>query len=174
MRTLASLGMIACALFARDGAAQSSTLEGYHLGQTWSEIGRAIPCQLDSLPDNWKAKVKSCWPNGDTVRLWFVRDTLYEVSYVPAVDDTLPAEVLWNRHWKEWSIARYGAPDSVTTSGTHLSQVTAFWHKGSTFVQIEILSAPGGHAGLVHVELCGARTRIACRSSWLGLPLVGQ
>src|SRR2546427_226655 len=100
MKTLASLGMMACALFVRDAAAQSSTLEGYRLGQGWSEIGRAIPCQADSLPDKWKVKVKSCWPSGGTVRLWFVRDTLYEVSYVPAGGDTLPAEVQWNRHWK--------------------------------------------------------------------------
>jgi hypothetical protein len=177
LRTLGAYALT-CGILLRGVAAQNWTLEGYRLGQRWTEIGRAMPCQQDSLPDKWAVKVKSCWPNGDSVRLWFVRDTLSEISYVPAgaagLGDTLPAEVQWSRRWKKWSIARFGAPDSVTSSGTHTSQVTAFWHKGPTLAQVEIISAPGGHPGFVHVELCGVGAHIRCRSSWFGLQLVAS
>ncbi len=164
--------------------APAQTLQGYHLRQSWAEVGRAIPCRTDSLPDTWRIKVKDCSPSGGDVRLTFIRDTLYLISYVPDADstrpvtpdDTLPADALWNRRWKAWSIRRFGAPDSVTTStgnavGPHVQQVTAFWHKGSTFVQIEIMSVPGRSSGYVHAELCQELPGLECKSSWFGLQL---
>ena len=169
--------LTASMIFPRNLTAQRGTLVGYRLGQTWSDIGRAVPCSTDSLPDAWKVKVTDCWPRGNAVRLTFVRDTLHLISYVPqdtVPDDTLAAEDLWNRRWKAWTIARYGEPDSVTTSGTHLRQITAFWRKTSTSVQLEIISAPGGHASFVHLELCEEGLGLTCESSWFGLQLHAQ
>ena len=176
MRRWAAILVTASAGFARNVPAQGFTLAGYSLGQTWSQVGRTIPCRVDSIPDSWRVKVKDCWPAGNAVRLTFVRDTLRLISYVPNADDTVPAdtmssEVLWNRYWKQWTVSRYGQPDSVTTSGARIVQVTAFWRRASTSVQLEIISVPGGHASFIHVEICSAGPGLRCESSALGLQL---
>src|SRR2546422_9436771 len=107
------------------------SLMGYRLGETWWRIARTLPCEADSLPPNWQVKVKHCLPNAGAVGLWFVRDTLFLISYVPGsdrpvwpvpADDTFPADMLWNRHWKQWSIARFGEPDSVSMDGDNLDR----------------------------------------------------
>lgn len=173
--------MCAFALVACVAVAQSApALAGYHLGDTWSRIGRAMPCQTDSLPPDWKLKVKHCLPSGGTVALWFVRDTLYQINYSPfadsagplSSDDTLPTDLLWSRRWKQWSIARFGQPDSVTTFGTNprrLMHVIARWRKSWGFVQVGIMSASASsEAPWVTIDFCGNRW-VKCESSWIGL-----
>lgn len=155
------------------------SLAGYRLGETWSSIGRAMPCETDSLAPSWKVKIKRCLPNGSIVGLWFVRDTLYLISYVPHADeigpvhpvDTLPADLLWSRRWKQWSTARYGTPDSVSmTTGRTIDtrQVTAVWHRGLRFAELQIISYPGGQQDYVAVSLCDGGF-VRCRSTWLRL-----
>jgi hypothetical protein len=172
--------MCVFALLARVAVAQSvPALAGYHLGDSWSRIGRAMPCQTDSLPPNWKMKVKHCLPSGGSVALWFVKDTLYQINYTVAQSadpvssgNTLPADLLWSRRWKQWSIARFGEPDSVITEGTNprrLMQVIARWRKSWGFIQVGIMSASAsGEAPWVTIAFCGDRW-VKCEASWIGL-----
>jgi hypothetical protein len=179
----AKLMVFMCALALLPGGALAQNvpaLAGYHLGDRWSRIGRATPCQTDSLPPNWKTKVKHCLPSGGTVALWFLRDTLYEIHYSPfadsagprSSDDTLPADLLWSRRWKQWSIARFGKPDSVTTEGTNpsrLMHVIARWRKSWGFIQMGIMSvSASGQAPWVTIAFCGNRW-VTCKSSRIGL-----
>jgi len=153
-------------------------LAGYHLGDTWSRIGRAMPCQPDSLPPDWNVKVKHCWPG--TLALWFLRDTLYQINYtLPdsalSPDASLPADALWDRRWKQWSIRRFGEPDSVKVERTdpndprRLMQVIVRWRKPSVSVQLTIMTVTGSReAPWVHISVCGERW-VKCESSWIGL-----
>ena len=184
--------LIAVVLLALPQSAEAQTrstapsLMGYRLGETWSSIGRAMPCQPDSLPPDWALKVKHCLPSGGTLALWFLKDTLYQINYNPfadsagpvSSDDTLPADVLWSRRWKQWSIARFGEPDSVVSQGTNprrLMQVIARWRERWGVIQVGILSASAsGQAAWVEVDLCGERARVRCASSWLGLQSVAR
>jgi len=181
MRTLGVGVVIGMLLTAehRDASAQvGADLMGYRLGETWSGMGRAMPCRVDSLPARATVKVKDCWPGGNTVRLTFLRDTLFLISYIPGADDTLPptagemlpAEALWNRRWKQWSIARFGEPDSVTTHSAGGSvEVRAYWLRASKFAQLGIVSMQR-QASFIHVDLCGEIVAgVKCVSSWLGL-----
>ncbi len=173
------VGVLLLAPHRRAEAQVGPDLMGYRVGDTWSLIGRAMPCRIDSLPAKWTVKVKDCWPSGGIVRLTFVKDTLFLISYIPGADDTLPptadetlpAEVLWNRRWKQWSIAHFGAPDSVNTSsaGKATGQVIAYWHKASRFAQVGVSSVPG-QAWFVKIDACGEIVAgVRCVSSWLGL-----
>lgn len=172
--------MCAFALVSRVAVAQSvPALAGYHLGDTWSRIGHPMPCQTDSLPPDWKTKVKHCLPSGGTIALWFVTDTLYEINYSPFADSAgsmsdarLPADVLWSRRWKRWSIARFGEPDSVSTEGTNPGrpmEVSARWRKRWGLISVVILSVSASReTPLVTITLCGDRW-VTCEPSWIGL-----
>jgi hypothetical protein len=127
-KTAVLIGALALtALAARGAGAQTiSALAGYHLGDTWSRIGRAMPCQTDSLAA--RLPLKNCSGPND-VKLTFVRDTLcyigqQDVEVATDFDRSLDAESLWHGRWKQWSLARFGVPDSVTTFSLALAQPT--------------------------------------------------
>ncbi len=131
-----------------------SGLWGYRLGQKWSETGRDLPCRTDSL--FYKLRDKTCTGRED-VELIFVGNTLYHIQYFVTDDGPPffePAEDLWLRFWKSWSLARFGLPDSVSkVDSDRRSAVRAWWSRPSKLILITIWENSSSQR-TIYVQLC--------------------
>jgi len=163
------------------------SLKGYRLGQRWSEIGRGLPCRTDysQVSDALRpagVTVRDCTGHGD-VHLTFVADTLFYMEQWLTDQGTLErphrgwsAETRWDRNWKQWSVERFGLPDSVTTEVDSLGSfrdVVALWSKGSDVVLLKVRTYRWqDDAADVRVHVCRAAKLIRCvlkRTPALGL-----
>ena len=114
--TLAFALMLA-ACESHDSLSGLPSLAGYHLGEPFAAIGRAVPCSRDTsyTSGGWWAPardVRYCQPS-DSVQLFFVFDTLVEVA-VRWQNLRASPEEFWKSPLGPVSRPILGDPDSVS------------------------------------------------------------